>query len=189
MRRTLLLVGMSCVALSAMPAQGARTFDPLVYRNAVVAILGGDLPETVLVAPTTVRLHLPDEVVLRGGQVNERLHQYDAIPAGLPERLDAMSITPQPVAALALPPGFVVLDDSSAALLEAGDWRALRRRAPAARGVVHLTPVAYSADGGAALVGMIWDCGPGCRRLHAAWLTPDGTGGWAVQGTHRFPTQ
>lgn len=168
-------------------AQATVTFNPLVYRAAVAAVMGDALPDTVVVGPVSVRLVLPDEVVQRGGQVNERLHRYDDIPSGLPERLDALSITPHPVGELHLPPGFRVLDDSSAALLAEGEWRALRRRAPVRRGVVHLTPVAYDERAATALVGLIWDCGAGCRRLHAVWLVPDGTGGWRVQGTHRFP--
>lgn len=173
----------------AVHAQGATTFDPMIYRAAVAAILGDSLPDTVMVGPRSVRLRLSDEIVMRGGQVNERLHQFDAIPSGLPERLDEVSLVSRPAAELPLPPGFVVLDDSSAARLAAGDWRALRRRVPAARGVVHLTPVAHASDGATALVGVIWECGAGCRRMYAAWLVPDGTGGWTVQGTHRFPAQ
>lgn len=171
----------------AAGAQGGAAFNPLVYRAAVAAVMGDAMPDTVVVGPVSVRLQLPDEVVNRGGQVNERLHRYDDIPSGLPEHLDAMSITPHPAADLHLPPNFRVLDDSSTALLARGEWGALRRRAPVRRGVLHLTPVAYDERGGTALVGVIWDCGPGCRRIHAVWLVPDGTGGWRVQGTHRFP--
>ncbi len=187
-RNLLLGLGTAVVAPSVAVAQ-ARNLDPIVYREAVAAMLGKAAPETVMVGPLSVRLALPDTVVMRGGDVAERLAQFDAIPVGLPERLDSLSITPQPVARLGLPSGFAVLDDSSAALLWAGDWRALRRRVRVPTGVVHLTPVAYTAGGGTALVGMIWDCGPGCRRTMVAWLVPDGTGGWRVEGTHRFPMQ
>jgi hypothetical protein len=189
MRATTLLIASLTGAITVASAQGNQAFNPVVYQAAVPAMLGGKAPAPVLVGPMSVRLRLSDSVVMRGGQVNERLHQYDAIPSGLPEQLDAMSITPRPVAELGLPPGYSVIDDSSAALLTAGNWAAFRRTTRAPRGVVHLTPVAYSENGGTALVGLIWDCGPGCRQLHAAWLVPDGSGGWAVQGTHRFPTR
>lgn len=188
MRRVMLLAALVGNVM-AVAAQGGRSFDPLVYRGAVAAVLDGRLPDSIAVGPVTVRLHLAEAAVLRGGQVNERLHQYDAIPAGLPERLDAASLPPHPARELPLPPGFTVLGDSAAALLEAGRWRELRRRAPASRGVIHLTPVVYDDRGGTALVGIIHDCGPGCRRMYAAWLVPDGTGGWTVQGTHRFPIE
>ncbi len=186
MRRCLLIAALAC-ATPVITTGQARVQDPLVYRAAVAALFEGKTPETIAVGPTVVRLHLPESVVLRGGQVNERLHQYDDIPPGLPERMDALSITPRPATELALPPAFRVLDDSSAALLEAGHWRSLRRRVAAPRGVVHLTPVAYDDAATTALVGMAWDCGPGCRRLVATWLVPDGTGGWRVKGSHRFP--
>jgi hypothetical protein len=168
-------------------AQGGATFDPLVYRAAVTAVMGGTLPTSMAIGPVTVRLRVSDEVVMRGGQVNERLHQFDEIPVGLPERLDQLSMTTRPAGQLSLPPGFAVLDDSSAALLEADRWRELRRRTQAPRGVVHLTPVAYSTDGGVALVGVDWRCGPGCRQMLALWLVPDGSGGWSVKGSHRLP--
>jgi len=182
--------GMLVTVATAMPGSAqTRTFDPIVYRAAVPAMLGGTAPDTIVVGPRTVRLSLPESVVMRGGDWTERLAQFDAIPAGLPEALDALTITPRDVATLGLPPGFRVLDDSSAALLWTGDWRALRRRVHVPRGVLHLTPVAYAPDGRTALVGMLWDCGPDCRRTIVAWLVPDGTGGWTVAGTHEFPRQ
>ncbi len=165
------------------------TFNPIVYREAIPAMLGGTMPDTILVAPKSIRLALPQAVVMRGGDYTERLARFDAIPPGLPERLDSLSVASGPVERLGLPPGVRVLDDSSAALLWAGDWKALRQRLRVPRGVIHLTPVAYATGGSAALVGMLWDCGPGCRRAMVAWLVPDGGGGWKVTGTHRFPMQ
>lgn len=179
----LVLIVTTAGSLSAQ----ARTFNPIIYRKAVPAMLGGAVPDTIVVGPRTVRLNLSDTVVMRGGDWTERLAQFDDIPVGLPRDLDSLTVTEQSVTRLGLPPSFAVLDDSSAALLWKGDWRALRRRVHLPRGVVHLTPVAYAANGRTALVGMVWDCGAGCRRTKVAWLVPDGTGGWTVAGTHEFP--
>lgn len=187
--KTLMAMAATLIAPGHAAAQGSAAFDPLVYRAALATVVGGDAARVVAIAPVTGRLRVPETVVMRGGQVNERLHQFDEIPVGLPERLDAMSVTPRAIHQLGIPPGFAILDDSAATMLADGAWSALRRRAEAARGVVYLTPIAYADGGGTALVGIVWECGSGCRRMEAVWLVPDGTGGWRVQGHHRLPLQ
>ncbi len=170
---------------SALTAQAGGA--AAIYRAAIPAMLGGRAPGATFVADRTARLVLPDTVVMRGGAVNERLALVDAIPVGLPEALDAASITPRAVADAGLGDDFRVLDAGDMALLTAGDWAGLRRRHRGLTGVAQVTPVVLSGDGRVALVGLDWRCGADCRKVMVAWLMPDDSGGWVVEGTHQFP--
>ncbi len=170
---------------SVVAAQADRA--AAVYRAALPAMLGGRAPGATFVADRTARLVLPDTVVMRGGAVNERLALIDAIPAGLPEALDAASITSRAAVDAGLPDEFRVLDAGDMALLTAGDWAGLRRHHRGLRGVAQITPVVFTGDGGLALVGVDWRCGVDCRKVTVAWLRPDDSGRWVVEGTHQFP--
>ncbi len=153
--------------------------EAAVYAALIDSLYQHPLPETLLVSDSTLTICVP-----RGGAASWRA-QLDSIPSGLPAALETISSAKRSSASLPLPRPVRILTEATLRELFAGGprrgWEEFARRYPGQRRYSAFSPVAFSSDGGEALVYYEYHCGGRCGAGIVVWLTRRRDGRWGVR--------
>lgn len=180
-----LLALAACAAFPTRPLPShGRAADGAVYE-ALLATCCGSRDSTLLVRDSTLGFRAPDSRAVPSFR-----QRWDSIPHELGPTLDSISRQRRPTRDLSLPGRLVVLRAAELkAIFAAGPddgWNEFHRRWPAQRRYYGFSPVAYSKNGGEALVYMEYYCGPLCASGDAYWLSRDADGRWRLRQRIQF---
>jgi hypothetical protein len=180
-RGLLLLVGGSAIACAhgPRPVDAARAAPAAVYAALIDSVFTRPVPDTLLVAESTLVFRAPV------GGVSAWRTQFDSLPTGLPRALESASAFRQSSEELPLPrPTRIVtrreLREIFARGIERG-WEEFARRYPRQRNYLQFSRVVFTSGYADALVYYEYHCGGLCGGGEIVWLVPSDNGRWRVR--------